>query len=115
MVGFGQASHERAVARCIQGADGKDFGRKCFDARGCRTKLVEEHQGRHNILAITFVNKDMSESVGVSLSCCALCATFSAFHMRMHHRILISIQEHVFAFESKDAREAFQECIVSAV
>lgn len=80
MVGFGQASHERAVARCIQGADGNDFGRKCFDARGCRTKLVEEYQGRHNILAITFVNKDMSESVGVSLSCCTLRNIFRVSH-----------------------------------
>ena len=63
MVGFADASHEHAVARCIQGPDGKDIGRKSFNARGCRTKLVEEHEGRRNVLAITFLEKDGSESV----------------------------------------------------
>jgi hypothetical protein len=68
MLGLADASHEHAVSRCIQGPDGRDIGRKSFNIRGCRTRFVEEHEGRHNILAITFANRDGSESVRVS--CC---------------------------------------------
>jgi hypothetical protein len=55
MVGYAHASHEHAVARRIQGPDGKDDGRKCFKARGCRTRL----DVRHNISALTLINKVM--------------------------------------------------------
>ncbi len=60
MVGMAEASHEHAVARCIQGPDGSDHGRKSFIATGGRTRIIEEHEGRRNILAITFRNKDGS-------------------------------------------------------
>ena len=63
MVGWGEASHEHAVARCIQGPDGKDVGRKSFCTMGCRTRMIEEYEGRKDVLAITVVNKDSSESV----------------------------------------------------
>ena len=63
MVGWAEASHEHAVARCIQGPDGKDVGRKSFCTTGCRTRMIEEYEGRKDVLAITVVNKDSSESV----------------------------------------------------
>jgi hypothetical protein len=59
-VGMAEASHEHAVARCIQGPDGSDHGRKSFIATGGRLRIVEEHEGRRNVLAITFRNKDGS-------------------------------------------------------
>jgi hypothetical protein len=60
MVGMADASHEHAVARCVQGPDGSDLGRKSFIAAGCSTRRLEEHEGRSNILAVAFRNKDGS-------------------------------------------------------
>ena len=59
-MGMAEASHEHAVARCIQGPDGSDHGRKSFIATGGRLRIVEEHEGRRNVLAITFRIKDGS-------------------------------------------------------
>ena len=59
-MGMAEASHEHAVARCIQGPDGSDHGRKSFIATGGCLRIVEEHEGRRNVLAITFRNKDGS-------------------------------------------------------
>jgi hypothetical protein len=60
MVGMADASHEHAVARCVQGPDCSDFGRKSFITAGCVTRRLEEHEGRPNVLAVAFKNKDGS-------------------------------------------------------
>jgi hypothetical protein len=60
MVGMAEASHEHAVARCVQGPDGVDVGKKSFNTTGGRSRHLEEYEGRRNILAITFTNKDGS-------------------------------------------------------
>ena len=55
-----EASHEHAVARCVQGPDGADVGKKSYNATGGRSRHLEEYEGRRNVLAITFRNKDGS-------------------------------------------------------
>jgi hypothetical protein len=74
MVGMADASHEHAVARCVQGPDGSDLGRKSFIAAGCATRRLEKHEGRSNILAVAFRNKDGSvRAVARSLACLWQC------------------------------------------
>jgi hypothetical protein len=72
MLGMGAASHKRAVARCIHGLLGKDFGRKSFSLSLSRTRIVKEEEKdprcsfphhADNVLALTVNNKDSSETV----------------------------------------------------
>jgi hypothetical protein len=70
MLGMGVASHKRAVARCIHGPLGKDIGRKSFSLSLSRTRTVDKIDPRctfphhaDNVLAVTVVNKDSSETV----------------------------------------------------
>jgi hypothetical protein len=70
MLGMAEASHKRAVARCIHGPLGKDIGRKSFSLSLSRTRTLDKDDPRctfphhaDNVLAVTVMNKDSSETV----------------------------------------------------
>jgi hypothetical protein len=72
MLGLGVSSHKRAVARCIQGPEGIDAGRKSFNLSLSSVRILDQHDARcvfphhaDNVIAVTFINKDGSQAVSV--------------------------------------------------
>jgi hypothetical protein len=70
MLGIGVSSHKRAIARCIQGPEGNDVGRKSFNLSLSRVRIIDHTDARcafphrvDNVLAVAIVNKDGSQMV----------------------------------------------------